>query len=161
MSILEKYKEIFSIVGSIISIFSLFLFVPAMVGLYYSEAVWKLFLFLGVVNFSLGIFIFITCKKIILNSTRSRELQPRDGLLLVLLVWISLSSIASLPFYFHDSNLHPIKAIFEAVSGLTTTGATIYSGLDQMPKAILIWRAILQWLGGMGILFGEGRISIP
>ncbi len=152
MSILEKYKEIFSIVGSIISIFSLFFFIPALTGLYYSETLWKLFFILGIINFSFGIFLFVSCKRIILHSSKSRELQPRDGFLLVILVWISLSSIASLPFYFYDSNIHPIKAFFEAVSGLTTTGATIFSGLDEMPKAVLIWRAVLQWLGGMGIL---------
>ena len=81
-----------------------------------------------------------------------RELYSRDGFLLVALVWLVLPVFAALPFprYFPDITF--TQAYFEAASGLSTTGATILTGLDHLPPSILVWRALLQWLGGMGIL---------
>ena len=124
---------------------------------------------LGILFFAFGILIFIFFKKTRSYSQNSSELQAKDGLTLVLLVWVLLSMISSTPFLMFDENMSFVRAFFEAVSGLTTTGATIFSGLELMPKAILIWRAILQWLGGMGILvltiailpmFGVGGMQI-
>jgi len=87
-------------------------------------------------------------------STRrfKRELHPRDGFLLVALVWLLLPVFAAIPLVKYFPDLSLAKAYFEAVSGLTTTGATVLSGLDDLPRSILIWRSFLQWLGGMGIL---------
>jgi trk system potassium uptake protein TrkH len=81
-----------------------------------------------------------------------RELYPRDGFLLVALVWVMLPLFAAVPFLLHFPSITFAQAYFEAVSGLTTTGSTVLVGLDDMPASILIWRALLQWLGGMGIL---------
>jgi len=81
-----------------------------------------------------------------------RELYARDGFLLVGLVWVVVPIFAAIPFYRFIPEITFIRAYFEAVSGLTTTGATILTGLDDLPRSILIWRAFLQWLGGMGIL---------
>ena len=84
------------------------------------------------------------------------DLRPRDGILLVSLCWTVLPALACLPFiiYFQDLG-KPISwsfAYFEAVSGLTTTGATVLVGLDDLPYSINFWRCFLQWIGGMGIL---------
>lgn len=81
-----------------------------------------------------------------------RELYSRDGFLLVALVWLVLPVFAAIPFYRYFPDITFTQAYFEAVSGLTTTGATVLTGLDQMPPSILVWRSFLQWLGGMGIL---------
>jgi trk system potassium uptake protein TrkH len=85
-----------------------------------------------------------------------RELQRRDAVLLVSLVWTALPLFASLPLWFYFKQVgSPISitdAYFEAVSALTTTGATVLTGLDQLPASINLWRCFLQWLGGMGIL---------
>jgi trk system potassium uptake protein TrkH len=85
-----------------------------------------------------------------------RELQPRDGMLLVSLVWTVLPAFAALPLWFHFREagmpMSFTDTYFEAVSGLTTTGATVIAGLDQLPVSINLWRCFLQWLGGMGIL---------
>ena len=165
----RRLSEVFSIVGLITSFFSLFLFFPALIGYLYSEPIWTDFIFLGILFFAFGIIIFNLFKKTKSSSQSSSELQAKDGLTLVLLVWILLSTISSTPFLMFDANMSFSRAFFEAVSGLTTTGATIFSGLELMPKAILIWRAILQWLGGMGILvltiailpmFGVGGMQI-
>lgn len=85
-----------------------------------------------------------------------RELQPRDGFLLVSLVWTVLPAFATLPliFYFKGTSqpLSFTDAYFETMSGLTTTGATVLSGLDRLPASINVWRCLLVWMGGMGIL---------
>jgi trk system potassium uptake protein TrkH len=81
-----------------------------------------------------------------------RELQARDGFLLVTLVWTILPAFATLPLMLHLPGLSFTHAYFEAMSGLTTTGATVLSGLDDLPLSINVWRHLLVWIGGMGIL---------
>jgi trk system potassium uptake protein TrkH len=81
-----------------------------------------------------------------------RELQPRDGFLLVSLVWTVLPAFAALPLLLSIPGLSVTGAYFEAVSGLTASGGTILSGLDKLPASINIWRTFLVWLGGMGII---------
>jgi len=81
-----------------------------------------------------------------------RELQPRDALLLVALVWTVLPAFATLSLLFFLPGLSFTDAYFETVAGLTTTGATVLTGLDRMPASINFWRCELQWLGGMGII---------
>ncbi len=87
-----------------------------------------------------------------LNWWHRRELYPREGFLLVALVWLVLPAFAALPFFRLFPDLTFSQVYFEATSGLTTTGATILTGLDHLPHSILLWRSFLQWLGGMGIL---------
>ena len=148
----EKYAEILFILGIIVSLFSVFFFVPVLTSLIYDEEVHLLFGSIGILSLSSGITTAFLFKSPQEEFKPKRELQPRDGFLLVLLVWLILSFISSLPFYFHFHEITLIAAMFEAISGLTTTGATVFGGLDQMSKGILIWRALLQWIGGMGIL---------
>jgi trk system potassium uptake protein TrkH len=81
-----------------------------------------------------------------------RELQPRDGFLLVTLVWTALPVLSALPLLFALPGLSFTDAYFEAMSGLTTTGSSVLSGLDALPLSINIWRHLLHWIGGMGIL---------
>lgn len=89
-----------------------------------------------------------------LMTVRSRaELGTRDGFLIVTLFWAVLGTAGSLPFIFSSAvELSITDAVFESLSGLTTTGATVISGLDDLPKSILFYRQQLQWLGGMGII---------
>lgn len=87
-----------------------------------------------------------------LTRKSRRELQPRDGFLLVALVWTVLPAFATLPLLFYLPELSLTDAYFETVSGLTTTGATVLSGLDALPPSINIWRTFIQWIGGMGVI---------
>ncbi|MGA0992224.1 MAG: potassium transporter TrkG, partial [Burkholderiaceae bacterium] len=87
-----------------------------------------------------------------LTRVSNKDLRPRDGFLLVALVWLVLALFASLPLYFYFPDLRFSQAFFEGISALTTTGATVLVGLDSMPPSILIWRSLLQWFGGMGII---------
>jgi trk system potassium uptake protein TrkH len=87
-------------------------------------------------------------------STRrhARELKPRDGFLLVTLGWILMSAAATIPLLLVLPGLSFTDAFFETMSGLTTTGATVFKGLDTLPPAINLWRAALHWYGGLGII---------
>lgn len=78
--------------------------------------------------------------------------SPRSGILFVNLAWVSASLVGALPLYFSDLNISFIDAVFESVSGLTTTGSTVLIGLDSMPAGILLWRSMLQWFGGIGFV---------
>jgi len=82
----------------------------------------------------------------------ARELQVRDGFLLVTLAWTVLPALATLPLMLHLPGLSFTRAYFETMSGLTTTGSTVLTGLDALPLSINVWRHLLIWLGGMGIL---------
>jgi trk system potassium uptake protein TrkH len=86
------------------------------------------------------------------NLDHDKKLTLQQAFLLTALSWLSIAIFGSLPFIFSDLNFSFVNAFFESMSGITTTGSTIISNLDEMPKSILLWRAILQWLGGIGII---------
>ena len=92
-----------------------------------------------------GLF-FLSCRD------NSRTIEIRDAFLLTIVSWCTLCLFGSFPIYMSDLSPSFTNAFFESVSGLTTTGATAFSGLDQMSRGVLIWRAILQWLGGIGVI---------
>lgn len=81
-----------------------------------------------------------------------RELKPRDGFTMVVLLWLGFACVSAMPFYLHSDNMSFTDAYFESMSGLTTTGATVISGLDTLEPSINFWRHMLNWLGGMGII---------
>ena len=83
---------------------------------------------------------------------RRRELRARDGFTLVFLLWLGFAAISALPFYFYFPNAGYTDAFFEAMSGLTTTGATVISSLDTLAPSLNFWRHMMNWFGGMGII---------
>ena len=85
------------------------------------------------------------------TATRDRRIRPRDGFLVVGCAWVLASLFGALP-YLMTRTLGPVDAFFEAVAGFTTTGSTVMTGLAEAPRALLLWRASTQWLGGMGII---------
>ena len=105
-------------------------------------------------SFDIALLVTAGCGLALILATRRfrRELQVRDGFLLVTLVWTVLPAFATLPLLQQLPDLSFAGAYFETMSGLTTTGATVLSGLDQLPLSINVWRCLLQWIGGMGIL---------
>lgn len=109
---------------------------------------WQIFGLSAFVSF------FIGASLVIANRRESLRLSVRQAFLLTALVWLGFSVISTLPFLFSASTyaLGFTDALFEAVSGITTTGATVITGLDQAPQGLLIWRSLLQWLGGIGIV---------
>jgi trk system potassium uptake protein TrkH len=107
-------------------------------------ALWS-FLVSGVATFALGAFLWLVTRPF------KRELKTRDGLALVALTWVALPAVAGLPLW-HYLPINFTQAYFEAASGLTTTGGTVLSGIEFLPRSINLWRHLLSWLGGMGII---------
>ncbi len=99
------------------------------------------------VTFVVGLFFFLATR-----GRHRRELQPRDGFLLVTLVWSVAPAFATIPLMLSIPGLSFTDAYFEAVSGMTTSGATVLSGLDRLEPSINVWRTLLVWVGGMGII---------
>ncbi len=95
-------------------------------------------------------------------ATRGASVRPtpRFGFLLVTTIWLVSTFVATLPLYFAETELTFAAAVFEAMSGLTTTGATAISGLDALPRGLLLWRSLLNFLGGIGIV-GMALLILP
>ena len=129
----------------IILIFGLIMLVPLGASVYFQDDA------IGAYDGGVAITIFAGLLIWMLTRSRKRELKTRDGFLIVVLTWTVIPAFATLPlmFYLQTSFTH---AYFETISGLTTTGATVYSGLDYLPPSINLWRHLLNWLGGMGII---------
>ena len=139
---------ILKILGSLLMLFSVLANLPPIiVSLIYEDAAYQAFLSSMLIIFSLGSVLFFS------TAQSKKELGTRDGFLIVTLFWSVLGIAGSLPFLFSNAlDLSITDAVFESLSGLTTTGATVISGLDHLPKSLLFYRQQLQWLGGMGII---------
>ncbi|MFD0966727.1 TrkH family potassium uptake protein [Seminibacterium arietis] len=139
--------SIVRIIGILVMCFSTTMLVPAFVALLYGDGGGKAFIQSFVINFIVGAILWWFCR------TQRHELRSREGFLIVVLFWTVLGLLGSIPFMLFDmTHLNFANAVFESFSGLTTTGATVMSGLDALPKAILFYRQFLQFIGGMGII---------
>ncbi len=134
--------------GLLLMVFSFAQVPPILVDLIYSEGEYLTFVFSFVLTVFGGLLLWWPFRKI------KKSFRLREGVLIVVSFWIVLSLFGTLPFLITESisNLSFSNAFFESMSGLTTTGATILSQLDDLPKSILFYRQQLQWLGGMGII---------
>ncbi len=135
------------ILGLLLMIFSSFMLPPALIDLIYQELPWSVFVSAFLILLASGFLIWFPAR----NSRA--ELRIRDGFIIVVLFWVVLGLSGAVPLMLADNpSLSITDAIFESISGLTTTGATILTGIDDLPHAILFYRQQLQWLGGMGII---------
>ena len=119
--------------------------VPFIVEFIYGEENSK-FLSSSVLTTFIGILLVLT------NLEENKKLNLQQAFLLTTLSWLSIAIFGSIPFMLSDLNLSIVDSFFESMSGITTTGSTIITNLEDTPKSILIWRAILQWLGGIGVI---------
>jgi trk system potassium uptake protein TrkH len=142
---MSNYKTVFFTLGILQIILGVFMFIPIIFQFIYSE-IDSSFFGASLVTIIFGILFFLS------NLDHDKKLTLQQAFLLTALSWLSISIFGSLPFIFSDLNFSFVNAFFESMSGITTTGSTIISNLDEMPKSILLWRAILQWLGGIGII---------
>lgn len=135
------------VMSFLLMVFSLSQLPPLAVAWWYDEPAYYPFLVSGAITFFSGFLLFL------LTFRNRQELRTRDGFFIVVFFWVVLSIFGALPFMLADSPHTPfVDAVFESASGLTTTGATVLTGLDKMPKAILYYRQQLHFLGGMGII---------
>jgi trk system potassium uptake protein TrkH len=138
---------IFRILGMLLMVFSLTLSTPIMISLWYGDGAYPAFVLSLAITLISGAMMWVPVAK------RHADLRTRDGFLITSLFWLVLGLFGALPFYLADSpSLSISDAVFESLSGLTTTGATVITGLDELPKSILFYRQQLQWLGGIGII---------
>lgn len=141
------WRSIIRIVGLLISLLSVFMLIPALIAIIYRDGGGKIFIQSFLVAFILGTILWLP------NRKNKSELNTREGFLIVVLFWVVLGAIGAFPFIFDNHlNLDLTTAFFESFSGLTTTGATSIIHLESLPKALLFYRQLLQWIGGMGII---------
>ena len=142
---MSNYKTVFFTLGVLLIVLGFSMLVPITVQLIYNEFN-STFIISSIITITFGILFFLA------NIDHNRSLSTQQAFLLTALSWIGVAIFGSIPFIFSDLNLSITDAFFESMSGITTTGATIINNLSDTPKAILSWRAILQWLGGIGII---------
>jgi trk system potassium uptake protein TrkH len=140
------FRPILYIIGMLLLVMSLSLVVPMLADLYLGNADWRVFFVCIIITSFFGGSLLLS------NSGREFDINARQAFMLVFLCWLALATFAALPFKFSTLDMSFTDAFFEAMSGITTTGSTVITGLETAPPGILLWRAILQWLGGIGII---------
>jgi trk system potassium uptake protein len=138
-------KTVFFIIGILLVILGVFMLVPYTLQLYYQENSHS-FISSAFITIFIGILFILT------NLDKEFNLNLQQAFLFSTLSWVAIAIFGSLPFIFSTLNLNLSEAFFESMSGITTTGSTVIEDLDNSPKSILLWRAIMQWLGGIGII---------
>ncbi len=142
---MSNYKTVFFTLGILQVILGIFMLTPIIVQFIYDEFD-SSFFGASIVTIIFGTLFFLS------NLDHNKKLNLQQAFLLTSLSWLSIATFGSLPFIFSSLNFSFTNAFFESMSGITTTGSTIISNLETIPKGILLWRAILQWLGGIGII---------
>ncbi len=141
-----RLSFIFRVIGILLTLFCLSLVIPLLLSFYYDDGAYVGFSLTILITLIVGILFWA------LSDRHQQSLRTRDGLLLTIFSWLSLSFFAALPFVFVTDSLSPIDAWFESMSGLTTTGSTVIKDISSLPPALLFYRQFLQWIGGMGII---------
>lgn len=135
------------VLGILMMLFSITMIPPIIVSLIYQDGIEIIFLRALAVTFTAGFFLWLTCHRY------DADLRIKDGFLITVLYYLALGIFGALPFVDDQGpDLSLPDGLFESFSGLTTTGATVIIGLEQLPESILFYRQQLQWLGGMGII---------
>ena len=142
---MSNYKTVFFTLGILQVILGISMVFPIIVQIIFGELD-SSFISASLITIVFGTLFFLS------NLEHDRKINFQQAFLLTALSWISVAIFGSLPFIFSDLNLSITDAFFESMSGITTTGSTIITDLDSTPKSVLVWRAILQWLGGIGII---------
>ena len=143
-----KFPYTTRILGTLLMIFSLAQFVPGFLAYFFNEKEFVYnFFTTGFVTFVVGCLLFF------LAADKNGDLRTKDGFIITIFFWTVLGFFGSIPFFLANlDGVSYIDSLFESISGLTTTGATVFVGLDEMPQSLLFYRQLLQWLGGMGII---------
>ncbi len=140
------FRPVLFIIGILVSTLAVAMFVPAAVDLAAGNDEWQVFGAAAALTLFIGVMVMTTTR------SKVRNLSLRQAFVLTTLSWIVMPAVAALPLVFSGLNLSYTDAFFEAMSGLTTTGSTVIIGLDFSRPGVLLWRALLQWLGGIGII---------
>ncbi len=139
-------KGVLWTLGVLVILYGGCMLIPALVAFYYGAGHALEFFQAGLIVMLLG------AAMVRFGGQAPEQLSHRDGFLIVALAWLCLSMLGAVPFWTTGALPSVVDALFESASGLTTTGATVISGLDGLPRSILFWRSLQEWLGGMGII---------
>ena len=141
-----NFKIVINVLGVLLVMLGAFMLLPLIVSFVYDTGDKMAFILAALTSISTGSFFWITTKH------ASKSIAKREGFLIVALGWFVISLFSSLPYFYSGffDGFH--NSIFESVSGLTTTGATVLNDIESMPHGILFWRSLTQWIGGMGII---------
>ena len=142
---MDNLKSSLFVIGNLLVFFSVYSLIPGLYDYYLNGSDWDGFFVISIVCLFTGLNISFTFKN------KNKDVEVLSAFLLTLLSWVILTIIGSFPFYLGSPSLSFINSFFESMSGLTTTGATVVR-FDNTSKSILLWRAMLQWLGGIGII---------
>ena len=142
---MSNYKTVFFTLGILQIILGVFMIIPIIIQFIFNELDAS-FISGSIISIIFGILFFLS------NIDHDKKLNLSQAFLLTALSWITIAIFGSLPFIFSDLEMSLTDSFFESMSGITTTGSTVISNLNEAPKSILFWRAILQWLGGIGII---------
>lgn len=141
-----NYRMVSTTVGKMLIAEALLLLLPLSVAFYYQESGTPL-------SFVVSIALLLVFGGLLeIKKPRHRRIYAREGFMIVAISWMLISAFGALPFLFSGAIQSPVDALFETVSGFTTTGATILTEIESMPKSLLFWRSFTHWIGGMGIL---------
>ena len=140
------FRPAIFVVGILLATLAVVMIIPAVVDFMLGHKDWQLFAAASATTLFVGVTMALT------SRARSIKLTIRHAFLITSLSWLALTLFASLPFAYSALDMSFTDAFFEAMSGITTTGSTVIVGLDNAPPGILLWRALLQWLGGIGII---------
>ena len=142
---MSNYKTVFFTLGILQIILGISMVIPILTQIIYSEMD-SSFIGAAIISIIFGVLFFLS------NLNHDKKLNLQQAFLLTALSWLSIAVFGSLPFIFSKLELSITDSFFESMSGITTTGSTIIQNLQEAPKSILLWRAMLQWLGGIGII---------
>ena len=135
----------YRVLGYLLLLLSAVQLLGMLVAIFYHESIFWVFLTCAVMGSVVGYFL-------VYKGRHANDLKSRQLFLLTTLSWLMLCFFAAIPIWWIVPNCSFTDAWFEAVSAVTTTGSTVFAGLDQMPKGLLFWRAVLNWIGGIGII---------
>lgn len=139
-------RPILFVIGILLSILSLSMVIPMLADLYFGYSDWRVFFICIIITSFFG------GSLILSNAGQTFHMNVRQAFLLTVLSWVSMALFGSLPFVLSELKMSFTDSFFESMSGITTTGFTVITGLDDAPAGILLWRSLLQWLGGIGFV---------
>jgi len=141
----QRVRLTLHIIGSFLKYFALAYTVPLFVAIYHGEEQWHIYLYALLLTLGIGLILEFSFKT-------AKVIERADGFTIVAFTWLLIPLFAILPYVFPPVGLGFIDAFFEAMSGFTTTGATIINVVEELPKSAILWRSLTQWLGGMGVI---------
>tara|TARA_B100000242_G_C43031378_1_gene480519 strand:- start:76 stop:1524 length:1449 start_codon:yes stop_codon:yes gene_type:complete len=139
-------KPIALVSGTVICAIGFFLFIPLITEVIYKTESWQSY------AVPIMLYLIVGGSLVIINRNVDLKISLKEAFIITVLSWLLMTFLCAVPFLYTEVNLGIVDAIFESMSGVTTTGATILTNLENLPKGILIWRSFLQWLGGIGIV---------